>query len=41
MGLAARRKAEFEFGEQRVIESYIAALEGIFGDRTSGKGGAQ
>jgi hypothetical protein len=41
MGLAARRKAELEFGEQRVIDSYIAALERILGDRTPGNGGAQ
>jgi glycosyltransferase involved in cell wall biosynthesis len=40
MGLAARRKAEAEFGEQRVIDAYMSALETILVSRPSAGAGA-
>lgn len=38
MGLAARRKAELEFGEERVVDAYISALESILANSPSGPG---
>ena len=40
MGLAARKKAEREFGEQRVIDAYISALEHILANNPRGTGTA-
>jgi glycosyltransferase involved in cell wall biosynthesis len=34
MGLEARRKAERDFAEQRVIDAYSAALDSILGNRS-------
>jgi glycosyltransferase involved in cell wall biosynthesis len=38
MGLAGRRKAEREFGEQRVVDAYISALEQILANNPRGSG---